>query len=287
VAKAVEAEITEALALAPTHEGLQKAGAEVLAAARKRMGKTGPSPSTAPLPSGWEAVETANFRVRHQGTRSVAETVANAAEVKRTEIYSRWSGPPRGAWGTKCEIVLHPGAVGFTSATKLPAGATGLATVKLENGAVTERRIDLRADDPSTATDALPRELTHVILADLFPTQAPPKWAEVGMAVLSCSPEELGRYDRTATAAARTQDLFAVADLTALPGFPKAERVTGFYASAVTLVEYLVKLRGEKAFTTFLRDGQRYGIEAALRRNYDTDARKLDTAWRQTVLAGR
>ena len=46
----------------------------------------------------------------------------------------------------------------------------------------------------------------------------------------------------------------AVADLVALAGFARAEKVTGYYTSAVTLVEYLVKARGEKAFTTFLRD---------------------------------
>jgi hypothetical protein len=287
VAKAVEKEVTEALALAPTHEGLQKAGADVLAAARKRLGVSTPAPSTTPLPAGWEAVETASFRVRHQGNKALADAVAKAAEAKRTEIYSRWSGPPRGAWQTKCEVVLYSGEGAFVAATKQPAGATGLATVKIEDGAVAERRIDLRADDPGVAADALPRELTHVVLADLFPTQAPPMWAEVGMAVLASSDDEVGRYTRAATTVGRTGELFGVADLVALVGFPPADKVTGFYTAAVTLVEYLVKVRGEKAFTTFLRDSQRYGIEAALRRNYDTDAKKLDTAWRQAVLAGR
>src|SRR5207249_857645 len=105
-----------------------------------------------------------------------------------------------------------------------------------------------------------------------FPTQAPPKWAEVGMAGLAASAEEIGRFAQAAKVAARTGELFSVADLAALAGYPKAERVTAFYAAAVTLVDYLVKRKGEKAFTTFLRDGQRYGVEAALRRNYDTDA---------------
>jgi hypothetical protein len=287
VATAVEKEVTEALALAPTHEGLQKAGADVLAAARKRTGHAAPPPAAAPLPAGWEAVETASFRVRHQGDRALADAVAKAAEAKRTDIYSRWSGPPYGAWPTKCEIVLHATSAGFVAATKQPGGATGLATVKIEDGAVAERRIDLRADDPGVTTDALPRELTHVVLADLFPTQAPPKWAEVGMAVLASSDDEVGRYERAAAVAGRTGELFAVADLVALAGYPPAEKITGFSTAAVTLVEYLVKARGEKAITTFLRDTQRYGVEAALRRNYDTDAKKLDAGWRQTVLAGR
>jgi hypothetical protein len=289
VARAVEKEVTEALALAPNHEGLQKAGQDVLAAARKRSGGSSApiATSTSPLPAGWEAVESASFRVRHQGNKALAEAVAAAAEAKRTEIYSRWSGPPRGSWVAKCEVVLHPGTAAFAAATKQPAGATGLATVKIDDGAVADRRIDLRADDPTAATDALPRELTHVVLADLFPTQAPPRWAEEAMAVLAASGEEVGRYEATAATVARTQELMAVPDLVALTGFPKPEKVTGFYASSVTLVEYLVKLRGEKAFTTFLRDSQRYGMEAALRRNYDTDARTLDTAWRQAVLAGR
>lgn len=288
VAKAVEAEVTDALALAPTNDGLQKAGGEVIAAARKRQGKNPLSPTrVAAIPAGWEVVESANFRIRHRGTKDVAEAVAKVAEQKRVDIFTRWSGPPRGAWGAKCEVILHPSQEMFTESTKLPAGATGLATVRLDDGAVAERKIDLRADDATAAADAFPRELTHVILADLFPTQAPPKWAEVGMAVLACSSDEVVRFDKAATTAARTQDLFAVADLAGLAGFPPAEKVTGFYASAVTLVEYLVKLKGERAFTTFLRDSQRYGMEAAFRRNYATDARQLDSSWRQSVLAGR
>ena len=47
-ANAVVAEVTEALALAPNHEGLQKAGGEVLAAARKRAGSPA---SSAPVSS--------------------------------------------------------------------------------------------------------------------------------------------------------------------------------------------------------------------------------------------
>lgn len=277
-------EVEDALRLAPNNAGLQKAGSELLAAARQRAGNTPPRSPAAKLMDGWEVVETASFRVRHQGARAAAEAVAHAAEGRRTDIFSRWSGPPGGAWTPKCEIVLHADVTAFTAATRQPPASTGQAVVRLNDGLPTERRIDLRLDDAAAATDALPRELTHVVLADLFPAQAPPKWAVTGMAVLASSPCELDRYQRTLPRCYRDGELMPVASLLGLAA-PPADRVTGFLVQSVSLVEFLVKWKGEKAFTTFLRDTQRYGQEAALKRQYGvTDAGQLQEVWRQNAL---
>ncbi len=282
----VAAEVEDALKLAPDNAGLQKAGHDVIAAARQRAGGAQPRPAAAfPAADGWEVVETASFRVRHRGLRPQAEALARAAEAKREELFARWSGPPGGAWEPKCEVVLHPTADAFARATGQPAAATGRATVKLEAGRAVERRIDLRADDPAAADDALPRELTCVVLADLFPTAAPPRWAEAGMAVLACSPAELERYRRTLARCYRDGELFPVESLVELKA-PPAERATGFYVESVSLVAFLVKSKGEKAFTTFLRDAQRYGLSAALKRQYGVaDARQLGDAWMQSELS--
>jgi hypothetical protein len=278
----VAAEVEDALKLAPQNAALQKAGNDLIAAARQRAGGALPRPSAA---DGWEAVETASFRVRHQGRRAQAEALARAAEAKREELFSRWSGPPGGAWEPKCEILLHPAADAFAKATGQPAAATGRAVVRLDGGRAVERRIDLRADDATAADDALPRELTCVVLADLFPTAAPPRWAEAGMAVLACSPSELDRYRRTLSRCYRDGELFPVESLLELKG-PPAERATGFYVESVSLVAYLVKSKGEKAFTTFLRDSQRYGVAAALKRQYGVSgAKQLGDVWMQSELS--
>ncbi|HEX4613964.1 MAG TPA: hypothetical protein VH092_37630 [Urbifossiella sp.] len=286
-AGAAEQDVAEALRLAPGNAELERVGRQVQAVARARAGNrpaAAPVPAAA-LPADWETVETPSFRVRHKGNRPLAEAVAQAAEAKRDETFKRWSGPPGGAWVAKCEVVLHPTAECYAAMTGKPAGGTGHATVKLAGGRATERRIDLRADDPALVPNALPRELTHVVLADLFPNTPPPKWAEEGMAVLAGSPEEVSRYVRTLSRCARGGELLPTTALLELKDFPPAEKITGFYCASVTLVDYLVRLKGEQHFTLFLRDCQRYGTTQALRRQYEIDgAAALEQAWRRAAL---
>src|SRR5262249_13119737 len=143
-----------------------------------------PAEVTSSVPADWDAIDTPSFRIRFKGTREVAEALAQAAEAQRKAIFERWSGPPAGPWSPRCEIVLHPTAEGYARTAGKPAQATGHAVVRLTNAAVSERTIELRADDPGAVANTLPRELTHVVLADLFPHTPPPKWAEAGMAVL-------------------------------------------------------------------------------------------------------
>jgi hypothetical protein len=167
------------------------------------------------------------------------------------------------------------------------AALTGHATVRLADGRATARRIDLRADDPALVANALPRELTHVVLADLFPYTPPPRWAEEGMAVLAGSPDEISRYLRTLPRCRRNGELFTLSKLLDMKDFPAADMVTGFYCGSVSLVDYLVKLKGEKHFTMFLRDSQRYGTAQALKRQYGIDSpQALQEAWLRTAVDG-
>jgi hypothetical protein len=274
-AAACEREVNSALALAPDSAAVKKLGESVLALTRRVE-------SVAAVSA--EAVAGVNFTV-NGGSRELSEKVAAAAEKLRGTIFERWSGPPGGAWTPKCEIVLHATAADYANNTKQPEARTGHSTVKLAEGKVLERRLDLRADDESLLTDTLPRELTHVILADLFPFTPPPKWAEEGMAVLAASPDEVERYSRTMAKCAREGKLFTVAALLEMKEFPAAEKITGFHCGSVSLVEYLVKLKGEKHFTTFLRDCQRYGSVSALKRQYGIEgAKHLQDAWLKASL---
>ena len=280
---AVAAEVEDALKLAPSNAGLQKVGSDLIAVARQRGAKAVPvsAPASDSAADGWDVVETPSFRVKFTGRRAAAEAVARAAEAKRDAIFARWSGPPGGAWGPMCDVTLHPTADAFARATSQPAAGTGRAVVQLADGRAVERRIDLRADDPTLADDALPRELTAVVLADLFWEKAPPRWAEVGMAVLAESPAEVERYRRTAAKCADRGELpTAAAILEAAT--PPADRATGYAVGSVSLVEFLVRWKGEKAFTTFVRDAQRYGLPSALKRQYGVaDARELEAAWKR------
>lgn len=273
------AEIEAALNSVPKHAALQDAGGEVLALARKRAGlRTAPKTEV--------ASDGSSFRI--VGLDGAAgEQLRRTAEAKRADIFTRWSGPPGGAWGIPCEIVIHADGAAFAKATGLPPVATGRADVKLRDGAPLARRIDLRADDSSMLDNALPRELTTIVLADLFASQAPPKWAELGMAVLATSESEIGRYLRTVPRCDRAGELPSVESVLKATDIPDAG-VTGFHVESVSLVEFLVRSHGEKTFTAFVRDGQRYGTDAALLRQYGwKDARQLEAAWRASALQAK
>ena len=276
VAAEVVAEVEDAAKHAPGNAGLQKVAADLIAVAKSRAGNA--------VVAVGDAIETASFRVRHGGKKELGEAIAKAAEAKRGEIAARWSGPPGGAGEPKCEIVIHPDSATFAKTTGQPESATGRAVVKLDGGQAVERRIDLRADDAAAADDALPRELTHVVLADLFPTHAPPRWAEAGMAALAASPTELDRCLRTAIRCHRDGDLVPAGKL--LEAGVPAGQVTGWYAGSASLVDLLVQWQGEKAFTTFLRDSQRYGQTQAIKRQYGVaDLRELEEAWARGALS--
>lgn len=281
-AASVATEVADALKLVPQHAELREVGQQVLAAARRKAPGAREPVAGAGL---GDVVETASFRVRHYGTREVAEAVSKAAELQRKVIFERWSGPPSGAWAPKCEIVIHPNGEIYAKATNRPAASTGTTTVRLTNGRATERRIDLRADDAAVATNALPRELTHVVLADLFPDKPPPKWAQEGMAILAGTPDEAERYTRTLPRCARDGDWFALAQLLDLKEFP-TEKITGFYCQSVSLTDYLIRLGGsERNFTIFLRDVHRYGTSQALKRQYSIDGpQALEQAWKRAAL---
>lgn len=276
----VTGEVEAALRQVPNHAALQEAGRDVLAVARPRAGNR-------TIPKVDAGVGAGSFLVKGSNDGAFNEKLLITAEAKRAEIFARWSGPPGGPWAPQCELVIHVDAAAFERATQLPAGATGRADVKLRDGVALSRRIDLRADDPNLFDDALPRELTTVILADLFASQAPPKWAELGMTVLASSDAEVGRYLRTLPRCDRDGDLPSIESLLKAIEIP-AKGVTGFHVESVSLVDFLVRWQGEKTFTAFVRDSQRYGAESALKRQYGVkDFRQLEETWRANVFAAR
>ena len=281
----VIAEVEEALRLAPDQEKLHALGATLIADATRRGGRSS-APAPAPVSEATPdaAVETANFRVVHPGNAEVAATVARAAEASRAAILKRWTGQPPADWAAKCVVTLHAGGDAFAQATRLPAGQRGRAAADLADGRVTARRLDLSLDgDLATLTaDVLPRELTHAVLAELFPTDPPPLWAALGMAVLATSDAEQARYRATLARCAEARTLPTAATLLALTAAP-AERSTEFHVASASLVGFLVAWRGEAEFRSFLGLSRRYGAEKAARQVYGVESlARLDTAWRQS-----
>jgi hypothetical protein len=284
-ASEVATEIEDALSTAPGQKGLAEAAGKILSVARQRAG-TKPEKRLAALdvvPSGWKMLESNCFRVLYRGDKTLASQLLQQSEDIRVATFKKWSGPPGGDWRPKCDVYIHDSEKEFRQATSQPANATGRAEVKLADGQVSARRIDLRADDDGCKEAALPREITYVVLADLFPTQPPPKWVELGMAALNTSDAEVNRYLRTAKRMNEDGDLLKSETLLMQKEVP-AKAVTAFHVQSVALVDFLVRLKGEKALTAYLRDSQRYGQVNALQREYGfKNAAALEDAWRQSL----
>jgi len=279
-ATTLAADVDDALKLAPANGELQRVGQRVIAAAKaKSRNDSGVIIGSA------DVIETASFRVHHPGNRDVAETIAKKAESLRKDIFERWSGPPSGPWSLKCDIFIHATAEDYARATGRPTASTGNATIRLSDGTAEERRIDLRADDAALESNALPRELSHVVLADLFPDKPAPKWAVEAMAILAGSPDEIDRYTRTLRRCAKDGEWLGLGQLMDMSDFPK-ENVTAFYCESVALADYLIRTAGsDRNFTIFLRDCHRYGTAQALKRQFNIDGpQALETAWKRAAL---
>jgi hypothetical protein len=202
-------------------------------------------------------------------------------------MYERWVGPAAGPWVPRCDIYLHPTGQDYTRATGKAADNRGHSTVAARGERLISRRIDLRLDDPDMLDDTLPFEVTQVLLAEMFAEQPLPRWAVVGMSALAESPEGVARYHRAVPGLLKDRQMFAVGPFLEKPDFPNPESVTPFYAESVSLVSYLVSLKGPKAFAAFLREAPRRGYAKALVSHYGfRDPAELQDRWIRHVLGG-
>jgi hypothetical protein len=234
-----------------------------------------PQPTAGPTapggPSGsWQVLTTANFRILHADP-ALAGQVGHVAEATRKAQAERWAGPGgRGPWTPKCDIYLYPTATLFSAMTGQPEDSPGFSLLSFSAGQIVTRRVNLRADHPQLLEAVLPHEVTHVVLADLFPDGQIPRWADEGAAVLS--EPELEQRQRAADLARplAAGRVFRVEDLMRWND-PDAASWGLFYAQSISLTRFLVEQGSPALFVQFLRDAGREGFEPPLRRIYHID----------------
>jgi tetratricopeptide (TPR) repeat protein len=266
-----EKDVAESLNLARDNAQLALFGKKVLEQVRQRGSGSAVVPAARAVEEkvdGWTASESANFRVFHHQSAEFGARILQLAESSRMTQYERLYGPGATTWLPRCDIFLHATGLEYAKATGKQPQAPGHSTLEVNQGKVVRRRIDLVADHPSLFAGTLPHEITHVILADLFPDPLLPRWADEALAVLAEPRGNVDRYLRLMPKLKQEGRLFAVGQLIAMQDFPDPARITAFYVESVSLVDLLVSERGEKKFLIFLRDSQRYGPEQALDRNY-------------------
>jgi hypothetical protein len=241
------------------------------------------SPQAAIPPTGsagrWQVRETDNFRVFHHSPE-LAERAAQVAEAARSAQGKRWTGPALSRnWAPKCEVYLYPEAQTFAKMTGQPETSPGFTTMGANGGRIISRRINLRADHPRLLSAILPHEVTHVVLADMFPEQPIPRWADEGMAVLAEPPSEVRSRSAELRSPLEESRIFTVADLVALD-YPDAKDWSTYYAQSVSLTRFLVEQGGPRDFIRFLQASQRSSIDAALRETYKINGlAELQNLW--------
>jgi len=294
--KAIDGEIQAISALSPSHwfaEYLRNLASERTRSPRSRPARPrqlvvrgsspeepaqGAPPVATPPPApapheriAWsrQPVETTNFHVVHvEKDRALAERVGQAAEAAREAQVKRWgSALVPATWSPRCEVVLFPTARDFSRETLQPADSPGFSTMGMNAGKVVLRRVHLRVDHPNVVKAVLPHEVTHVVLADLFPNQQIPRWADEGIAVLSEPPGEQALRAADLDEPLKSGRLFRINELMTMD-YPDPRFWALYYAQSVSLTRFLVESGSPGQFVRFVREAQTAGFDPALRQVY-------------------
>lgn len=234
--------------------------------------------------------ETANFRIywctSEQNVRELAETCERLA----TRSKECWLGKGNAAdWTPQCDIVVHPHVDTYVAALGPASQQTsGCATLRLDQGRVVCRRIDLRADAADWKTESLPHELMHVVLADRFCTRRIPPWADEGIAMLSESPEKLKRRLQLSREVAANGATYTARDLMNVRSSPEPTLRAAFYGQSFALVSFLLERGSRRQLLDFVEGSQLNGTDAALRQVYGSHrSAELEQAFQDYLLTDR
>jgi len=232
----------------------------------------------------WCVSSTPNFHIYHDGSFQLAERVAMAAERARANLANRWFGEEDTDWTVPCRIFLHVDSAEFVRATGQPAVVPGYSFTGAEGDRVVSRRIDLRSDHPRMLSSVVPHEVTHILLAYRFGAALPP-WVNEGMAVLGEPEERVRRHLQDLPRYRREGQLWSCRQLMEMSDYPAMQFYGPFYAQSVSLVEFLVQEKGQRAFTRLLRDSQQQGWEKSLATHYGWSFRELEQNWKRYAFA--
>jgi hypothetical protein len=242
----------------------------------------------------WFVAESTNFSVWTKDSSANAARLAAECESLRERLQGVWKSEHLpSAWSPACAVVVHPSQAEYRR--MFPAegeSSVGCTTITSDQGRVVFRRVDLRSDAADWKQNALPHELTHVVVADAFVGVALPGWLNEGLAMLA---EE-------SSLQARRRDLLLAAcqqgRLPALQSLLQADRegrpldANLRYSACHSLATYLVQAGSPQQLVDFARLSIRENYDVALRDVYQIDDGMpgLEQRWHRQIaqeLAGR
>ena len=219
-----------------------------------------------------------NFEVQCHVGCCDARQLARTCEQWRDHLRNKWLGSQQQeTWSPRCVVAVHAQRETYLAAVGRGGSQSyGSTWIDSRGKQISARRVDLLIDRQGRLS-ALGHELTHVVVADAFPGQQPPSWANEGMALLADSAVKQEAHARDVVAARRAGLSFHCAELLTLEGYPAAERIPAFYGQSAALVGILTKAGNPSDFVSFLRLADAKGHDQALRDVYGiADAGELE-----------
>ncbi|MGE0374924.1 MAG: hypothetical protein AB7Q45_05875 [Planctomycetaceae bacterium] len=195
--------------------------------------------------------------------------LSTRCERLKAEIESALSIGEVRPWNPLCDVIVHASLREYQRALGADVGdSVGCATMQYDQGRVVSRRIDLRLDGDDWQVDALPHELTHVVVADWLGNRRIPPWLDEGLGVLSESNTKRQFRAAAYTAALRRSAVYSVPDLVHLRSFPQPDDRDAFYVQIAGLVRLLIDRSGPDEFERFAHTVLSADVDRALRQTY-------------------
>jgi len=236
--------------------------------------------------AGWQVAETGNFSIWSRLSQRDTTDLAARCEELRESLAERWLDDREiGVWTPKCVVVLHANLAEYSrvfgSGT---ASSVGCTTITADGGRIVFRRIDLRSDAADWHSNALPHELTHVVLAGRFPGRQLPHWLNEGLAMTSETVELQQRRLDVLDAARTTGSLPTLEHFLTLDNPMQSLEADLVYAVSFSLVDYLRDQWGEERLLEFVDRALDKDCDAALRDVYQIEGglKELQQRWSAT-----
>lgn len=227
--------------------------------------------------------ESKHFRVHFCNAPAEAAKLASDCEKHLAHFREQWFGKSEIHWSTRCDIVVHPNVTSYRG--YLGAGSertSGCSTISIDQGKVTQRRIDLRIDAMEWESESLPHEITHVALADRYSNFRIPAWADEGIAMLAESPEKLQTRLLELRRLNQQGQSIGPRKLVNLRNGPSPGTWGLFYGESVLFTGLLLEKGTPENLLAFIELGEKNGYSNALQQVYGISSwKELEEDWKK------
>jgi hypothetical protein len=216
-----------------------------------------------------------NFTVVEGAPASLAAQIEQRAEACRRQQCLEWFGVEPRPWPRPVPITV----------TTLAGGGGGATSFTYDGGRVSSIRMVIQGTPETLLADVVPHEVMHTTLHTYYGRPIP-RALDEGTCTLVESTNMLRRQRRLLVQCLQSGRGIRFSVLLGLQDYP--DDVLPLYAHGVSLVDFLVHLRGRRAFTLFLSTGlESNDWPAALKAHYGApDLQALQDAWLTWVRAG-